>query len=457
MAQCLFPRVTSVKSAFYQTCMEQGSKKFWRDEFHAITPYSRNLTVFRCGKCVNCLKRSTSNFVVRVQSEAQKRPLLSFLTLTYREDLLPISMSEWLIDKTTGEYILFHTPELVATGRDPDCKRVDSDTGDVFEHPEVRAEVLKLVRGRCPRYYERVLFENFLGNEDFELRARWTPSVCREDARLWLKAGRVAFEREFGYKLPEFKYVLVPEFSFKRCRPHYHVLFMGLKHFEVAYLAKRWSYGYTYQQDVPIRNLDGSDAVAKVSRYLSKYISKGSFECESVKDRCVEKPRVCQSKGIGRSIIDKVRDYVCCFDMFGKYDLDSLQREDSSVLTEEQVNRIVREIPKRLHYSPDGKFNYPLPRYVVDAIFKVTYKIKKNEENRSLVRPYKIWSLVTDYLRSLNVDLYQRKFEQFCSEHPLGTLSENLTAFKFYLQSSAELEDEAGKKTLLAFYNKSKH
>ena len=62
-------------------------------------PYSHSLAVVPCGKCVQCLKRRQASIASRCVSEAQSKGSMHFLTLTYSNEYLPISVRLQVINK----------------------------------------------------------------------------------------------------------------------------------------------------------------------------------------------------------------------------------------------------------------------------------------------------------------------------------------------------------------------
>lgn len=136
-------------------------------------------------------------------------------------------------------------------------------------------------------------------------------------------------------------------------------------------------------------NKDGTNGFVKASKYIGKYMSKGKFECESVKCGFAEKPRVCQSLGLGSSDLESVRRFVLCSDLLGA-DLDPVTMRLSSgrVLRPSELEGLVIEIPKRLVYRIDERTVLPLPRVIRDKIFKYT---DEQDKSKRFLLPYGVW------------------------------------------------------------------
>lgn len=425
MASCLAP--ITIKSPSLNGSPSACPPHFWRDKDR---PYFNDTLVVPCGKCVNCLKNKQSSMVVRIKREAERRGTLSFLTLTYDDDHLPLAQSLWSIDRDTGEYCLESPAELISTGRFPDPLRL--------------MQFKQIVPSVNPRYVDVPLPVFSLADSSKDWFVRITPSVCREDVRLWIKRARVAYKRAFGVDL-NMSYCAVSEYGPRTCRPHYHIAVMGLSKDTLNWLARQWTFGFTKADFVQRVSPGNADPWSGVAFYIGKYMSKGKFECQSVKDFAAEKPRVCQSLGLGTGDFEQLKPYVCAFDLFGEYDLNVLTLKNGSKLSQKQIDTLCEEIPKRLVYKLNDKISLPLPRLIRNRIFfsKDIYE-----------KPVKtsIWYLVTLALRNKFENLHKREFAEFCSANAQRTLSENCTAFEDSKSFAASLEAASREKDLQEFY-----
>ena len=449
MARCLHPR--TIKSPSLEAGTRVGvlaaSYRYARDN---IRRYAFETVVVPCGKCLNCLKNKQSSMVVRCKREAEQKGSFAFMTLTYDDDHLPLARSIWRVSKDTGECEVYFKPELFSTGISPDPSYCD-----LFK---------SISAGDSPRYLQYTLFED----SEYEYVVRITPSVCRFDVREWLKMSRIQYERDNGVKLPDFSYVAISEYGPRTCRPHYHLAFFGLQRTHLNYLLERWSYGKVKQvRMVSQINKDGSNGFLRASKYIGKYMSKGKFECESVKECAAERPRVCMSKRLGSRELEPIRRHCLCFDMYGEYDPETLRRPDGSFLSRLQVDALVEEIPKRLVYRVDERTVVPLPRVIRDRIFKCVpnveyYEWLRNPEshNRRPNPPSKtvssaLWCMVTASLRDKHVRDDQQKFEQFFADHSERSLSENCAEFAYWEDYGYSLEEASLQEDYQVFYSKS--
>lgn len=427
MATCLNPKI--LKNPALANSPHSCPPSFWRD---GIRPYSYDTIIVPCGKCINCLRNKQSSMVVRIKREAEKRGTLTFLTLTYDDDHLPLSQSLWSVSKQTGELCMETPGEIISSGRFPDPVRL--------------GQIRSKQPGVCPRYLDVPIPEFSLADSDKEFFARITPSVCREDVRLWIKRCRVAYKRAFGKDL-SMSYVSVAEYGPRTCRPHYHLALMGLSKDTVDWFAKQWTYGFTKCDFIP-RVDDDNDPWSGVAFYIGKYMSKGKFECPSVLNGSAEKPRVCQSLGLGVGDFEALKPYVCCYDIYGRYDLDCLTLDDGKKLSDEQLKVLCEQIPKRLVYRLNKKVVLPLPRLIRNRIFFNHPKDAKPSKTT-------IWYLVTLALRDKYDALHRQEFIEFCSSHSERTLSENCSAFEDHRSFAASLEAASRETDLQEFYARS--
>ena len=266
-----------------------------------VQPYLYDNLVVPCGKCFKCLSARQDNFACRIRAEAEKRGTLSMLTLTYNDDNLPLVSTLWQVDKFSGECTRLTDPDFVCYSRKDDFYWYRED----FKH---------IKPSRFPRYIDVPY-----GVEDsqYSYFMRLTPSCCRKDIQLWLKTCRNK------YKDLDFSYAICSEYGPRTCRPHYHCLFFGLSPDLVERFAKLWVYGFVDIRHVNRVNPDGSDGFSRVSDYVGKYVSKGSFECESVKCGASCNCRMMTSKGLGSAIVAKFKPYLCCFES-AEYNIDNL-------------------------------------------------------------------------------------------------------------------------------------
>lgn len=455
MASCLHPRWIRVDRRD-KNPLRFNDSKYTR--YKDVRPSMHDFVPCPCGKCINCLKNKQNAMVSRCLEESNKRGTFSFVTLTYREDTLPIAQSLWRASIESGEVELVHDGEIVSSSE---------DTSFRFED---RQKLLDIVRCDKPRYFDKTI-EGFNDGE-YEYFSRLTPSLNRRDFRLWIKRCRVSYEREFGNKL-DFSYVCVGEMGPRTCRPHYHLALFGLTREQVRYFTDRWSLGYTCVRHVNSINPDGTDGFAIASRYIGKYMSKGKFDCESVLNKSAIKPRVCQSKGIGRSLIDKLRSNMCCFDMYGQYDLDTFFCPSlGRCLNDNEVSRIVDELPKRLVYDSSYGFKLPIPRLFRDDVFyhkTLTYdKVRriKTVGNRcesceckrtKVVRvPTALWALVSASLREHFFSDLEQKFRAYLAKFSAGEIALACSRFEEYSENIVQISEHSRETNYKNFLTQSK-
>lgn len=212
-----------------------------------------------CGKCAECRSKYQSEFAALSHLEAERCGSLSFYTLTYEDKKLPIAVSSFDLDG----------PHLVSFVR-------GSDSPVLFDSVE-----------------PVLVGDNF-----------YCPSICREDLQKVLKRYRQDYFRRTGERL-DLRFSAFGEYGEKFQRPHMHMLCYGLSREESYRLKEFWSFGFVGLEFVEHFNSDGSDAFAKVSRYVSKYVGKKDRLPQFVQDGYAEKPRKQTSIHLGVRDFDK--------------------------------------------------------------------------------------------------------------------------------------------------------
>lgn len=207
--------------------------------------------------------------------EAEKVGSLAFFTLTYDDGNLPLMASK--LKK-------YHYCEY-------DSKK------DIFTERE-DFEIL---------HQHIVDYRNPDWSHDYVVH----PSLCREHVQMLLKRYRQDYFRRFGSRV-DLRFSLFGEYGSRTHRPHYHLIVYGLDKSECVRLRNMWQFGFTDMRYITHFNSDGSDAFVKVSRYVSKYLAKGSYLPDYVKDGLAEKPRRQSSLRFGlRDLdVDRMRFFI---------------------------------------------------------------------------------------------------------------------------------------------------
>lgn len=460
--KCITPRFLPVPG---NVRIDDKVPVFARD---LIRPHSGFIQV-PCGKCIACLRNRQQAVISRVYAEADKRGSFAFITLTYDEEHLPLAETVYRCDVETGECERVGLPYKDEDGNEfvdtkPRIIHCARHTDDALS-----SEMRAIKPGRFPRYLDRPLF-NGLVIGGYSYFARVTPSSNREDVRLWIKQFRTDYERKHGHKC-DFSYACCVEYGPRTCRPHYHICILGISRVDAEDLLSRWTFGK--QKDLKMVNRvneDGSDGFKLASQYIGKYITKGRFECPSVKDCNAEKPRLLQSIGLGKSLADKLRETVFCYDLFGYYNPETLEFGNGLRMTSEQFEVIAKEMPKRLTYvigvnEKTGKpIRYPIPKIIRNRIFtiydekidsqgKVRPVARKDSDGNSVVSP--VWRLVSLVLQGQFMDHYRDEFEAFARQHLSWSASKICSEFDADKSSGVQSAEAFRAQALESFYAKS--
>lgn len=343
-------------------------------------PYERGLSskVFRmvpCGKCEECLNKRKNSMAARIYETAKNYGECWFLTLTYNNKSLPLSVVDMSVDQETGEVFRSGVPEILSLKENNERRK------------ELLPGVLRLRSSRMPRYA--------FHNGDGSVLRLVTPSVSRLDFRLWLKNARVRYEREFHCSLSEFKYLAIFEYGGRRCRPHVHLFLAGLSRQECLYLSEDWSKkedrGFSYLEKCFAVNKDGTDGFELLGKYLGKYVSKGSFECESVKKGYSEKPRFCNSRGFGDTFSVERKNYYHAFDLVGEYDPMTLRWIKSNgsrpKMSQNDIDEVCSLIELRQSFT-FGNTTISMPQYYVKKIFCFYKKATQSYGKQTILYAY---------------------------------------------------------------------
>lgn len=276
-----------------------------------------------CGKCAECLKHKQREFAALAVLEAHNASSLHFLTLTYRNDCCPLAKSDLSVERHTYEFV-------------PDSERLDY-------FPDI---VVK----------DKSLGHLVVG--DYQI----TPSLRREDVRLWLKRCRIGWKR-LGHQTPSFVYAAFGEYGTHTFRPHYHLEILNASDDFINYICEQWrkDFGFVDCRKIPRVNKDGSNGFLRVSLYISKYIAKPKKYFPFLSDGLAEPPRRFSSRNFGLKTIpvSRLKDYYLC--------------KDLSHL--DQTERLLRIASRSKSINIEGSV-FPFPRRLREKVFYYPVKIQ---------------------------------------------------------------------------------
>ena len=236
---------------------------------------------YPCGRCHECLARKTDSYIQKYFLEALSRKSMHFFTLTYDNEHLPFKV--W--DFACGEHNFLVSFNKSASAFMRSAYFSDSACS---EH--------------CPIPFS-------LDGDPYLA----VPSLQRHDVVKWLKTFRKTHNFDFSYSF-------IGEYG-KKGRPHYHGVVFGLDDDGAHLLSKSWKNGFTLVKSVPLVSVPGTSDVVSVSRYVAKYMHKGSFDDPKVLDGLVELPRVVSSLGLGSKSFDNMRDWYLGKDIYPDVDI----------------------------------------------------------------------------------------------------------------------------------------
>lgn len=359
-----------------------------------------------CGKCDECLEHKQKQFVVQAYRAAVWYGSLHLVTLSYDDDHLPIS---GCICQFEDDQCISHSSPFFL---EDELRYYYFDKAPLGQYTDSRGRV---------HDYRKPFYAPCVKEFGEDVRIWMCPSIRKKDVQDWIKKYRITYRRRFG-SMPEWKYTIIPELGGKTGRSHYHLLIYGLSTRLVRDMCAYWRKGFTQVKPVKLINEDGSDGFAKVSAYVSKYVSKGDFEHQYIREGKTFKPRITSSRYLGLENIEEIkemRSFSLAYDVFGnKYSVSSpfvVPRDVVDTATGEmvRVNTYIREkvLPtlqaiRRRMYVNVGKFHYPLPFSFKNVIYKVYDPLKKRYTSSSLSLA------IMDYMENVVVDSISREFEQ---------------------------------------------
>lgn len=160
--------------------------------------------------------------------------------------------------------------------------------------------------------------------------------------------------------------------------------------------------GFWQKKRVSKLNENRTDGALAVATYISKYISKGKYECDSVKERKAEKGRLCASINLGaESFPGPLRSWYLGFDLYGRYDLNTLRLEGSGrKLSDEQITKLCDRINSRCVISfPGREHPFRMCKYLLEKIF--SYNVQFNDSQIKKKAWYYIWFLASARLQDV--------------------------------------------------------
>lgn len=214
----------------------------------------RTWTPYPCGHCVACLHNAQDSWSIRINETAKFCDQHEFIydTLTFSPEklpkvVLPDSCWETASQASRDLFSLYSAEYMRCTGEEAKCV---------------------------------------------------VPYVTREIIRNWIRRARELYVYNHGVR-PKWKYVVFMEYGPKTSRPHFHLLFFNISRSVYNdYLANVWKRDYGFVKTFLVRN-DTSKGRECISKYISKYCSKGVFDSPLVLESFAPKPFRCISNGIG--------------------------------------------------------------------------------------------------------------------------------------------------------------
>lgn len=306
---------------------------------HPTTAYYRDLLGVRhsyvrpCGRCIACLHNKQDAWMIRAYEATKAHPQFVYDTLTFRPASLPlVELSD----------IISNSPYLEVSPSSFHALRYYSE--DCSKIP----------------YVDRLVF------------------------REWIRRGRENYAKDHGGKRAKWSYMLFMEYGPKTSRPHAHLLFWGISQEDyIKYLGLPWRVRYGMTKPSYFNGDSSEKDRACISRYISKYCSKGVFDSPWVKDGLLPKPCKLVSQGLGVEYLNG-----SAFDWFRGI-LPSLFRdmaidtrfESGTLQRVSHVRSLIRDV--------DITEGFEVPESALDALSVYWFKSSLGAVPHALPRYYK--------------------------------------------------------------------
>lgn len=346
-------------------CIHPRSRKYY-------DPYSgeERVCVYPCGKCAACLHNEQDSWSIRLQETASHEPHFIYDTFTLRDDKL-----QWIDNVSDPIY-----------------------NGDV----ELTSELSRILfkSGYKHKPYSSSLFEARLPYLDKSLLSDF------------VKRGRDNYRSHYG-KSPSLRYFGCLEYGPRWARPHVHIIIFGVSWEDwLTYWSNVWKkeYGFTKPKFIKRGAKNSVRSRQCISRYISKYVNKGSFEVATVKAGLQPKAWKIVSHGIGEEYVNshrfdwlRTRDNFVYSHQFAYSEYKSIRPRLNlhSLKWELHAYKVRLSLPHSLSipgfhlshdelnsvtcYVDESGFNHKLPRYYFYKLFGYKANLLKYEVQNSIL------------------------------------------------------------------------
>ncbi len=278
---------------------------------------ARHAFLCPCGKCIACLHNQQDSWAIRALETTKAKPVFVYDTLTFRTSALP--MVE-LCD------ILDANPDIVVS--------------------EQSAYMLQFYNS-CPYTVGK---------------SSRIPYVDRQIIRDWIRRGRENYVYDHSGKRPDWKYMVCMEYGPKTSRPHFHLLFWGISQVDYKkYFGIPWFERFGRTKPSYFNYSSTPKDRECITRYISKYCSKGVFESPWVRDGILPKPFKCVSQGLGVEYLQNSK-----FDYF--LGVLPLIFKDMSINEDFEPGRLQRTAHVRNLLNVDIMEGHKVPESALDAL-----------------------------------------------------------------------------------------
>lgn len=334
--------------------------------YDAYSGELREIT-FPCGHCAACIHNQADSWAIRLQETAAHCDGFIYDTLTLRDDVL-----QWI---DVSDAFLNGFVELT-----DELSHFLFDSG--YKHTA----------------YSSSLWESRL------------PYLDKHVVSDWLKRGRDNYFK-FHHKRCDLRYFCLLEYGPKWSRPHVHLVAFGVNYADwVRFWAKPWrvDFGFTSTHYIRRGQKNSQRSRECISRYIVKYINKGSFEVPTVKAGLLPRAWRVISHGIGKEYLNSSRFDWIKIPKFQSYKAETAfhlspvvkpRLHNGKWVLWKYYRKVERLHPSRVvgfsltrdeissltSYSDEHGFMHALPRYYKECLLGRSPNLLKYEIQNSLL------------------------------------------------------------------------
>jgi hypothetical protein len=357
--------------------------------------------VVPCGRCPGCIAARQNDYVLRFYLAGKSAKFIWFVTLTFRDDALPVLCKPLPVEEWTD-----YSSDFIQVILREENSLFEVQDGFIVDNGSSLHEEYLSFLDRNRSKYEYC--SPFFTYSSFSSKYLIPCSLCGTLDNSTVQRHMKRFRQFYKGKL-RFKYVCAGEYGEQGHRPHYHLIIMDLEPSQIYQFKLLWQDYFgrcTYDQ---VSRLSDGDHLEFVSRYVAKYLVKGSFQEPNVKAGYSRSPRLMSSS----NLVDYSEDFVS---WYSGQDLFPYQDLPISSYAPEDLDRLIA----RLHLVVNG--------HVLGLGKSIKNKLFHGKFRRAVLSPglsdgvsksdqsYQIQDKASSLSKALSLRLQERAIESSLAE-----------------------------------------